>query len=104
MKKNDNRRPAIRRGRVLPDDACPTCGTMMAQKRSTLSLPLNGEKIAVPYAVHLRCPKCAEIVLRYQDAKRLDEDAIAIYRERHGLLSADEIRSFRERLGLSQAD
>ena len=42
-------------------------------------------------------------MLRFQDAKRLGEDAIAIYRKKHGLLSADEIRSIRRRFDLSQA-
>ena len=40
----------------------------------------------------------------YQDSKRLGEDAIAIYRRKHGLLSADEIRAIRERFDLTQAD
>ena len=94
----------MRRGRVLPDDACPACGTKMVEKRGTLRLPVNGEEIAVPSAAHLSCPKCGEVVLRFQDAKRLGEDAIAIYRRKHGLLSADEIRAIRERFGLTQAD
>ena len=49
-------------------------------------------------------PKCGEVVLRFQDSKRLDEDAIAIYRRKHGLLSADEIRAIRERFNLTQVD
>ncbi len=89
---------------ALADDACPNCGTMMAEKRGTLRLPVNGEEIAVPSAAHLRCPKCGEIVLRFSDSKRLGEDAIAIYRKRHGLLSADEIRALRERFDLTQGD
>ena len=89
--------PAPRRGQVLPDDACPTCGATMMEKRGTLRLPVNGEDIAVPSAAHLSCPKCGEVVLRFQDSKRLGEDAIALYRKRHGLLSADEIRALRER-------
>lgn len=32
------------------------------------------------------------------------EDAIALYRKKHGLLSADNIRAIRERFGLSQAE
>lgn len=92
------------RGRVRPDDACPTCGTTMVEKRGTLRLPVNGEEISVPSAVHLRCPSCGEVVLRFRDSKRLHEDAIAIYRKKHGLLSADEIRAIRERFGLTQAD
>jgi len=95
------RRP---RRRILADDACPACGTMMRQKRRRLRLPVNGEQIAVPNAMHLRCPKCREVVLRFEDARRLGEDAIAIYRRKHGLLSADEIRAIRERFGLTQGD
>jgi len=69
-----------------------------------LSLPVNGEEIVVPSAAHLKCPGCGEIVLRSLEAKRLHEDAIAIYRKKRGLLSADEIRAIRERFGLTQAD
>lgn len=76
----------------------------MLERRATLRLPVNGEDIAVPSAAHLRCPKCGEILLRLQDSKRLGEDAIAIYRKRHGLLSADEIRAIREHFDLTQAD
>jgi putative zinc finger/helix-turn-helix YgiT family protein len=76
----------------------------MVEKRGTLRLPVNGEDVAVPSAAHLSCPKCGEVVLRFQDSKRLGEDAIAIYRKKHGLLSADEIRAIRERFKLTQAD
>lgn len=82
---------APRRGRVLPSDACPVCGTTMIEKRGTLRLPVNGEEISVPSAAHLRCPTCGEVMLRFQDSTRLGQDAIAIYRKKHGLLSADEI-------------
>ncbi len=76
----------------------------MIEKRGTLRLPVNGEEISVPSSVHLSCPKCGEIVLRFLEAKRLHEDAIAIYRKKHGLLSADQIRAIRERFNLKQAD
>lgn len=91
-------------GRVLAGDACPRCGTMMKEARGRLKLPINGEEVAVPSASHLRCPKCGEIVLRFQEAKRLHEDASDIYRRKHGLLSAHEIRAIRERFNLNQAD
>ena len=92
------------RGVVLPEDACPNCGTKMLERRGRLRLPVNGEEISVPSAQFLRCPKCGEIVLRFQDSKRLHEDAIAIYRKRHDLLSADEIHEIREGFGLTQAN
>jgi putative zinc finger/helix-turn-helix YgiT family protein len=93
-----------RRGVVLSEDACPNCGTKMLERRGRLRLPVNGEEISVPSARFLRCPKDGEIVLRFQDSKRLHEDAIAIYRRKHGLVSADEIRVIRERFGLTQAN
>ena len=76
----------------------------MKEARGRLKVPINGEEISVPTTTHLKCPKCGEIVLRFQEAKRLHEDAIEIYRRKHGLLSADEIRAIRERFDLNQAD
>jgi len=96
-------RSTRRRGRALSDDACPSCGSAMVEKRGTLRLPVNGEEIAVAGAAHLSCTRCGEMVLRFRDAKRLGEDAIAIYRKKHGLLSADEIRAIRKRFDLTQA-
>jgi putative zinc finger/helix-turn-helix YgiT family protein len=105
MKKMNSRNGhAAIRGRVLADDACPRCGMTMKEARGRLKLPVNGEEIAVPSASHLKCPKCDEIVLRLQDAKRLHEDASELYRRKHGLLSANEIRAIRERFNLNQAD
>ena len=104
-KRTSKPEPSARvRDRVLGSDACPSCGTPMNEKRAPLRLAVNGEEIAVPSAAHLSCPKCGEILLRYQDSRRLGEDAIAIYRKKHGLLSADEIRAIRERFDLTQAD
>jgi putative zinc finger/helix-turn-helix YgiT family protein len=74
----------------------------MVEKQGRLSLPVNGEEIAVSSALHLRCPKCGEVVLRARDARRLGEDAIAIYRRKHGLLAAEQIRGIRERFSLTQ--
>jgi putative zinc finger/helix-turn-helix YgiT family protein len=103
MKKTRSRTATLRRGRVLPSDACPVCGTTMVATRGTLRLPVNGEEIAVRSAAHMHCPRCGEVVLRFQDSKRLGEDAIEIYRKRHGLLSSDEIRAIREHFHLTQA-
>jgi len=104
MKTRSRKASTARLSRILPDDACPACATMMVERRGKLRLPVNGEEIRVPSAVHLRCPKCGEIVLRFQDARRLREDAVAIYREKHALLSADDVRAIRERFNLTQAD
>jgi putative zinc finger/helix-turn-helix YgiT family protein len=99
-------RPRLRarRGATLPDDACPNCGRLMTPKTGKLKLPVNGEEITVAGAAHLRCPKCHEIILPADDARRLRQRALEIYRGKYGLLSADEIRSTRERFGLTQAE
>ena len=75
----------------------------MRERRSTLRLPVNGEEISVPETAHLRCPKCHEVVLRIDQARKLRERALDAYRTRYALLSADEIRSVRERHRLTQA-
>ena len=89
---------------ALPGDACPACGTPMREKRGKLKLPVNGAELTVPEAPHLRCPKCYEVVLRSDDARRFRQRALETYRGKYGLLSADEIRSIRERFGLTQAE
>lgn len=76
----------------------------MKEARGRLKVPINGEEISVPMRAHLKCPSCGEIVLRHQEAKRLHEDAIELYRRKHSLLSANEIRAIRERFDLNQAD
>jgi len=76
----------------------------MRERRATLRLPVNGEEIAVPDAPHLRCPRCHEIVLRMDEAHQLGIRALAGYRSRHHLLSAEEIRAIRQRHRLTQAE
>ena len=57
-----------------------------------------------PVHPHLRCPKCDEVVLRFEEARRLNVDAIARYRKRHGLLCADAVREIRKELGVTQRE
>ena len=91
-------------GKSLPWGSCPSCGTMMKETKGSLKLPVNGEEISVAESSHLRCPKCKEVVLRLDEARKLREKAYDLYREKYGLLSADEIRSLRERLDLTQGE
>lgn len=88
----------------MADNACPKCGTSMREKQGRLKFPVNGKEIAVPQSPHLSCPRCHEVVLRFDDARRLRQRALEIYRQKYGLLSADEIRSIRERFALTQAE
>ena len=104
MKTSNASEPRTRRGQLLADNACPECGTPMREKQSSLKFPVNGEEMTVPGSPHLSCPKCHEVALRFDDARKLRHRALEIYRQKYGLLSADEIRSVRERFGLTQAD
>jgi len=103
-KTKKERKLAPKQGAILPDDACPTCGTIMKEQRSSLSTAVNGEEVVVPDASHLRCPKCREVVLRLDEVRHLNQAGLDIYRRKYGLLSSGEIRSFRERLGLTQVE
>ncbi len=89
---------------MLPDDACPRCGTQMRDKEGELPFSVNGEEVQVPGVCHSSCPKCGEVVLRHDQARDLRELAIEQYRQQQGLLSAREIRAIRERFGLTQSD
>ena len=91
-------------GVVLPDDACPDCGTRMKERSGKLTLPVNGEVVSVSDVPHLRCPKCHETVLRMDDARKLQHGALENYRKKYGLLTGVEIRTVRERFGLTQAE
>lgn len=93
-----------RRAVVRREDACPECGCLMKERRGRLVLPVNGENVTVLGATHLRCPKCREVVLRLDDARRLRRAALGIYRAKYGLLSEEDIRSIRDRFRLTQAE
>ena len=95
---------ARKRGRDLPGDACPTCGTIMRSVRGKLHVSVNGESVAVPDMPHLRCPKCGEGLFSLAVARELERRGIDLYRAKYGLLSADGIRAIREQHGLTQAE
>jgi len=104
MKTSSASQPRSQRGRLLPNNACPECGTRMREKQGTLKFAVNGEEVAVAESPHLSCPKCHEVVLRFDDARKLRQRALESYRQKYGLLSADDIRSIRERFALTQAE
>jgi len=104
MKTSSESELRTKRRPVLPDDACPKCGSPMSEKKGRLTLPVNGEEIAVAESPHMSCPKCHEVVLRLGDARKLRQRALEMYRQMYGLLSADEIRSIRERFAITQAE
>lgn len=95
--------PERRMARRPPDNACPTCGALMRPHRGSLTLPINGEVVRVPGCSFLLCPGCGSTITNYEQTGYLFDRAHALYREKHGLLSPDEIREIRERHDLTQA-
>ena len=77
-KRNSRSASNTRRDTVLPDDACPACRTLMKASRRRIDVTLGGKRVSVPGVRHLRCPKCDEIVLRFPDAKRSQQAAMAL--------------------------
>jgi putative zinc finger/helix-turn-helix YgiT family protein len=75
----------------------------MKKVRGPHSYLLNGERIVVPSVEYLKCPRCGDSMIGIRALQRQHEEAVDIYRRRHGLLSADEIRALRKELALNQA-
>lgn len=48
------------------------------------------------------CPECGEEFLTFEDAEKVEEKAMQVYRERKGLLSPQEIKSIRNKYNMSQ--
>jgi predicted RNA-binding Zn-ribbon protein involved in translation (DUF1610 family) len=42
---------------------------------------VDGEEITVPGSPHRSCPGCGEVVLRFDDARKLRQRALKIYRQ-----------------------
>lgn len=84
---------------------CPNCNETkelaMIDKEETY--PVRGEDITIDARVAV-CETCgAEVFVREIDFENL-EKAYRIYRDRHGIVSVDEIRSLRKKTGLSQRE
>lgn len=84
---------------------CLQCGKMadtgIIMREETYKV--KGESVVIKS----RIPVCAECGAELWDDELADEAILAayrIYRERHGLLSPEEIRSMREGYGLSQTN
>jgi putative zinc finger/helix-turn-helix YgiT family protein len=82
---------------------CPKCGSFQETYEVTAeqTLPVRGENITVSGTVR-RCSVCEEALVSEEHDSAILEKAYALFRERHGLLTPQEIRSIREGYGLSQ--
>lgn len=85
------------------DDMCPNCGAMMVPSTAELPTLVNGEAVRIAGIEHLRCPTCNEVMLRYEQARNLQQRGVESYRASHTLLTGEEIRALRKKHGLTQA-
>lgn len=84
---------------------CPTCDTASELRVITRNetYPVKGENVIIEACVAL-CNICGtEIFVRELDFDNL-EKAYRIYRERHNIVSPEDIRNLREKTGLSQRE
>ncbi len=75
----------------------------MVATTGELPVVVSGEQVLVAGVEYLRCASCGEVTLRYESARALQEHGVEVYRQRHDLLTAEEIRALRQQLGLTQA-
>jgi len=82
---------------------CPKCGSFQEtyEVTSEQTLPVRGENVTVSATVR-HCSVCEEALVSEECDSATLEKAYAVYRERHGLLTPQEIRSIREGYDLSQ--
>lgn len=84
---------------------CPTCDTTQELRVITKNetYPVKGEDITIEARVAV-CGTCGtEVFVRELDFDNL-ERAYRIYREKHNIVSPDDVRRLREKTGLSQRE
>ena len=85
------------------EDFCPHCEDVTSFRRVTKleTLPVMGEP--VEYQAHVcRCSVCGGEYATTEQEEENFKTAYYIYRQRHNLLTPEQIRAIREKYGLSQ--
>ena len=84
---------------------CPNCEkeTELTSLKKKDSVDVQGEPIEVE-ATLFKCDVCGEEFDDPQSSHDPLESAYHIYRQRHGLLTSEEIKSLRKRYGLTQTE
>ncbi|WP_165253637.1 type II toxin-antitoxin system MqsA family antitoxin [Adlercreutzia sp. ZJ304] len=81
---------------------CMECGKEMLRSLDPIQSVFKGETMEVKGVEHWKCASCGEVEFESKDLDALDKAENQIYRELHGLLSPQEIRSLRSSYGLKQ--
>lgn len=82
---------------------CVECGGPIEHMRGPVEWDVKGESITVPDVEHGMCEACGEVYFADGASRSVHRWAVDAYKNKHGLLSGQEVREIRTSLGLSQA-
>ena len=83
---------------------CPECGTPMILSREPVKETYRNETFVLAGFTRYACPECGNDIMSAQEATRLGRALAEEYAQRHGLLTASQIKEIRKSLGLTQKE
>ena len=83
---------------------CTECGHKLVKVATSLEEELRGEKFTVKGIERYECPKCGNYELDLDMADKLSADIWEQYRQKHGILSPEQIKKIRTELGITQKE
>lgn len=83
---------------------CTECGHELVKVNTPLEEELRGEKYIINGIERYECPKCGNYEIDLNMADKLSTDIWKQYREKHGILSPEQIKKIRIDLGITQTD
>ena len=83
---------------------CVECGGNMEESREALEYRVRNEAFLILGIPHFICDSCGEIEINLASAEILSDKAHALYREKHGFLSPEEIRAVRKSFSVTQKE
>ena len=81
---------------------CPHCGITAKLGRKKKMYPFKDENFECDIELYV-CPQCSEEIMTVEQAGKIQRKLADLYRKKHGLLTAGEIKALRKKLGLSQS-
>ncbi len=83
---------------------CPECGTPMILSSEPVKETYRNETFVLAGFTRYACPECGNDIMSAQEATRLGRALAEKYAQRHGLLTASQIKEIRKSLGLTQKE
>lgn len=83
---------------------CTECGNELIKVSTPLVEELRGEKFTIEGIERYECPKCGNYEISLDMADKLSADIWEQYRQKHGILSPDQIKRIRAKLGVTQKE